>query len=438
MADTKIKTNTKFETAENGTGVIHFEIPLDIVEKTLDQAFKKAVVNVSLPGFRKGKIPKNVFIQRFGEESLYNQALNYALDEVFDDVKADAGVSIIGRPNIEPVETVKGKPWKLLARVELAPTVKLGDYKGVEVKVEEVKIDDAAVDHELEHLREAQAELVPAADKNTKAQDGDQVIIDFDGSVDGNHFDGGKSENFPLTLGSGQFIPGFEEQVVGHKSGEKFDVKVKFPKNYQAEDLADKEAVFAIKLHEIKQKQLPKLDDEFAKDADASVKSLDELKKSIKKRLEDNAKDEYDAKLEDAVIDKVVDNAKLENDLPKSMIDEDVQHQVDQYFAGMAQQGINREMYFQMTNSSEQQMRDEIQKESPKRVKTNLVLEEIGRAEKIDPNEKEIQEEIDRLASEYGMPKEQIRATLSDALLKHDISIRKVVDMVVKEAKVKK
>ena len=437
MAETKIKTNTKFEAGEKGTGTISFEVPVEIVNQAVDQAFKRAVNNINVPGFRKGKIPKSIFMQRFGEESLYDQAVNIAVDQVFDSVIEESGVAIVGQPNLEPVEIKKGQPWKFHAHVELAPNVKLGKYKDIEVKVDPVKIDASQVDHELEHMQEAQAELVPA-DAKTKVKDADQVNIDFDGSVDGVHFDGGKAENFLLTIGSGQFIPGFEDQIIGHKTGDEFDVKVKFPKDYQAEDLADKDAVFAVKLHEIKTKQLPKLDDEFAKDVDSSVKTLAELKKSIKTRLEEASKEEFDAKVEDAVIEKVVKDAKLDGDVPQAMIQQDIRQQMDQYFASMSQQGINPQMYFQMTGTTEAQMRESIAKESPIRVKTNLVLEEIVRQEKINPNEKEILEEIDRLATQYNMKKEQVRATLPDSLIKHDIAIRKVVAMIQDSAKVKK
>ena len=259
-------------------------------------------------------------------------------------------------------------------------------------------------------------------------------MIDFDGKVDGESFEGGKADNYSLELGSNTFIPGFEDQLIGHKAGDKVEVKVTFPDDYQAKDLQGKDAVFETEIHEVKEKELPELDDEFAKDVDEDVDSLEELKAKIKDELKEQKVQAAREAIQDEAIDEAVANAKI-GDIPEQMIEDDVQRQMDQYFAGMQQQGVTPDMYFKLTGTSEEEMRKNLREGAEKRVKTNLVLEAIVAEEKIDPSEDEINDELKSLADQYDMDVKAVRSALSDDMLKHDIAIRKVVDEITDSAK---
>lgn len=326
----------------------------------------------------------------------------------------------------------KGKDWVIKAVVSVKPEVKLGEYKGLSVPKQNTRVYQKDIEAELEKRREQQAELVLKEDK--AAENGDTVVIDFDGYVDDKQFDGGKADNYSLELGSGSFIPGFEDQLVGHKAGEDVDVKVTFPENYQAEELAGKDAIFKVKIHEVKAKELPELDDEFAKDVDEDVDTLDELKDKIKEQLKEDKKAAAHDAIEDAALSEAVDNAEVK-DIPQAMMDEDIQRQMDQYLAGMQQQGINAQMYFQLTGTTEDDLKKQFADGAENRVKTNLVLEAIVAAEKIEPSEEDVAAEVKDLAQQYGMEETAVRNALTDDMLKHDIAIKKAVDMIVDSAK---
>lgn len=423
--------NAVFTKGDGNKGTLSFEVPVDVYEKGIDQAFEDVKKDVSAPGFRKGHMPKQIFMQMYGEESLYNEGLNKVLPEVFDDAVAQTGIQMVGQPKIEPDSMEKGQPWKISAEVELAPEIELGQYKGVEVPATDVTVTDEDVDAQLKQQQQEQAELVLVEEP---AKDGDTVVIDFDGSVDGDHFEGGQADNYSLELGSGSFIPGFEEQLVGAKAGDEVDVKVTFPEEYQA-DLAGKDALFEVKVHEVKSKEVPELDDEFAKDVDESVDSLDELKAKIKEGLQEQKEADAREAKEDAAINKAVDNATVVGgDIPASMINEDVDRQMNQFFASMQQQGITPDLYFQITNSSADDLRKQYAEGAERRVKTNLVLEAIVKAENIAPSEDEISAEVKSLADQYGMEESAVRAALSDDMLAHDIAIKTVVDEIVDSA----
>ena len=294
------------------------------------------------------------------------------------------------------------------------------------------EVTDEDVDAELNRMREQQAELVLKED--APAEKGDTVVIDFNGTIDGVPFEGGKSENYSLELGSNTFIPGFEDQLVGHKADEDVDVKVTFPEDYQAEDLQGKEAVFATKIHEVKAKELPELDDDFAKDVDEEVETLVELKAKVREELENNKKEAAHEKVQDEAIEKAVENAKI-GEIPAVMIDEDVHRQMEQYLGGMQQQGISADMYYKLTGTTEEDLHKQFEEGAAKRVKTNLVLEAIVVAEGVTATEEEIDKEIKELAAQYGMDEKAVRSALSDDMLNHDISIRKVVDEITDSAK---
>ncbi|MBM7618118.1 trigger factor [Weissella uvarum] len=424
--------NAVFTLGDGNKGTLSFDVPVDVYEKGIDQAFDDVKKDVAAPGFRKGHMPKQVFMQMYGEESLYNEALNKVLPEVFDAAVAEAGIQMVGQPKIQLDAMEKGQPWKLSAEVELAPEIELGDYKGLEVPANDASVSDEDVDNQLKQLQDDQAELVLV---DEPAKNGDTVVIDFDGSVDGDHFDGGKADNYSLELGSGSFIPGFEDQLVGAKAGDKVDVKVKFPEDYQASDLAGKEALFEVTVHEVKSKETPELDDEFAKDVDETVDSLDDLKKKIKDNLtEQKEAAARDAK-EEAAINAAVDNATVVGgEIPDSMIQEDVDRQMNQFLASMQQQGITPDLYFQITNSTPDDLRKQYAEGAERRVKTNLVLEAIVKAEDLKPSEEDISNEVKSLAEQYGMEESAVRSALSDDMLAHDIAIKSVVDEIVDSA----
>lgn len=424
--------NAVFTKGEGNKGTIKFEVPVDVYEKGIDAAFNDVRKQITVPGFRKGKMPKQVFFQMYGEESLYQDALNVVLPDVFADAVAEAGVTTVGQPKIDAESMNKGEAWVLTAEVELAPEIELGEYKGVKVPASDVTVSDEELDAEITRLQEGQAELVLV---DAPAKNGDTVVIDFVGSVDGVEFDGGKGENYSLELGSGSFIPGFEDQLVGAKAEDVVNVNVTFPEEYQAADLAGKDALFVVTVHEVKAKEVPALDDEFAKDIDEEVETLAELKDKVKARLTTSKEDAAKDAKEDAAIAAVVDNASVEGgQIPDSMIHEDVHRQMNQFFASMQQQGISPELYYQITGSSEDDLHKQYEEGAERRVKTNLVLEAIVKAENIKPSADDIAAEVKSLADQYGMDEAAVRGALSDDMLSHDIAIKQVVDMIVDNA----
>ena len=425
--------SVKWEKEEGkNNGKLTFEIQPDKIKEGLDTAFNKVKKSLNVPGFRKGKVPRQIFNKMYGEEALYQDALNALLPSAYADAIAEAKIKPVDQPEINVESMEKGSAWVLSAKVTVEPEVELGEYKGLEVTKHSTDVTDKEVEDELERRRQQEAELVLKEDK--PAEKGDTVVIDFEGKVDGKPFDGGKSENYSLELGSNTFIPGFEDQLIGHKAGDDVEVKVTFPDDYQAEDLQGKDAVFDVKIHEVKEKELPELDDEFAKDIDDDVDTLTELKAKIKDQIKEQKEAAAKSAVQEEAISKAVENATI-GDIPEAMIEDDVQRQMDQYFAGMQQQGIDSNMYFKLTGTSEEDLRKQFREGSEERVKTNLVLEAIVEKENLEISEDEINEEIKGLASQYGMDEKAVRSALSDDMLKHDIAIRKVVDEMTDSAK---
>ena len=419
---------------EEGTnnGKLTFEIEPAKIKEGLDTAFNRVKKTLNVPGFRKGKVPRQIFNKMFGEESLYQDALNAVLPEAYANAVAESNIKPVAQPEIDVESMEKDSTWVLTAKVTVEPEVKLGQYKDLEVKAQSTEVTDEEVDAEIKKLQEQQAELVLKEDQ--PAAEGDTVVIDFEGKVDGVAFDGGKGENYSLELGSNTFIPGFEDQLVGHKAGETVEVNVTFPEEYHAEDLKGKDAVFETTIHEVKTKELPELDDEFAKDVDEEVDTLVELKAKTRERLEAQKQNVAKEAIQEEVIDKAVENAEI-GEIPGAMIEEDVHRQMDQYLAGLQQQGISADMYYKLTGSSEEDLHKQFESGAQKRVKTNLVLEAIVAAEDIKASEEEINAEIKELAAQYGMEEAAVRSALSDDMLNHDIAIRKVVKEMTDSAK---
>ncbi len=426
--------SVSFENTATNRGVVTFTIGQDKIQPALDQAFNKVKKNLNAPGFRKGHMPRAVFNQKFGEEALYDDALNAILPAAYEAAIAELGLDVVAQPKIDVKSIEKGQDWTLTAEVVTKPEVKLGAYKDLEVSVEASKeVTDEEVDAKLENERKNLAELVV---KEGAAENGDTVVIDFVGSVDGVEFDGGKGENHSLELGSGQFIPGFEDQLVGAKAGDEVEVKVTFPEDYQAADLAGKAAVFVTKVNEVKAKEVPALDDELAKDLDDEVETLDELKAKYRKELEAAKEIAYDDAVEGAALDLAVENAEIV-ELPAEMVEDEVHRAMNEFMGNMQRQGISPEMYFQITVTTQEDLHKQYEADADKRVKTNLVIEAVAAAEGFDATEEEIQKEINDLAAEYNMEVSQVSALLSPEMLKHDITMKKAVEVITSTAKVK-
>ncbi|HER3546847.1 trigger factor [Streptococcus pyogenes] len=426
--------STSFENKATNRGVITFTISQDKKKPALDKAFNKIKKDLNAPGFRKGHMPRPVFNQKFGEEVLYEDALNIVLPEAYEAAVTELGLDVVAQPKIDVVSMEKGKEWTLSAEVVTKPEVKLGDYKNLVVEVDASKeVSDEDVDAKIERERQNLAELII---KDGEAAQGDTVVIDFVGSVDGVEFDGGKGDNFSLGLGSGQFIPGFEDQLVGAKAGDEVEVNVTFPESYQAEDLAGKAAKFMTTIHEVKTKEVPELDDELAKDIDEDVDTLEDLKVKYRKELEAAQETAYDDAVEGAAIELAVANAEIV-DLPEEMIHEEVNRSVNEFMGNMQRQGISPEMYFQLTGTTQEDLHNQYSAEADKRVKTNLVIEAIAKAEGFEATDSEIEQEINDLATEYNMPADQVRSLLSADMLKHDIAMKKAVEVITSTASVK-
>ena len=426
--------SVSFENTATNRGVVTFTIGQDKIQPALDQAFNKVKKNLNAPGFRKGHIPRAVFNQKFGEEALYDDALNAILPAAYEAAIAELGLDVVAQPKIDVKSIEKGQDWTLTAEVVTKPEVKLGAYKDLEVLVEVSKeVTDEDIDAKLENERKNLAELVV---KEGAAENGDTVVIDFVGSVDGAEFDGGKGENHSLELGSGQFIPGFEDQLVGAKAGDEVEVKVTFPEDYQATELAGKAAVFATKVNEVKAKEVPALDDELAKDLDDEVETLDELKAKYRKELEAAKEIAFDDAVEGAALDLAVENAEIV-ELPAEMVEDEVHRAMNEFMGNMQRQGISPEMYFQITGTTQEDLHKQYEADADKRVKTNLVIEAVAAAEGFDATEEEIQKEINDLAAEYNMEVSQVSALLSPEMLKHDITMKKAVEVITSTAKVK-
>lgn len=426
--------SVSFENTATNRGVVTFTIGQDKIQPALDQAFNKVKKDLNVPGFRKGHMPRAIFNQKFGEEALYDDALNAILPAAYEAAIAELDLDVVAQPKIDVKSIEKGQDWTLTAEVVTKPEVKLGAYKDLEVSVEASKeVTDEEVDAKLENERKNLAELVV---KEGAAENGDTVVIDFVGSVDGVEFDGGKGENHSLELGSGQFIPGFEDQLVGAKAGDEVEVKVTFPEDYQASDLAGKAAVFVTKVNEVKAKEVPALDDELAKDLDDEVETLDELKAKYRKELEAAKEIAYDDAVEGAALDLAVENAEIV-ELPAEMVEDEVHRAMNEFMGNMQRQGISPEMYFQITGTTQEDLHKQYEADADKRVKTNLVIEAVAAAEGFDATEEEIQKEINDLAAEYNMEVSQVSALLSPEMLKHDITMKKAVEVITSTAKVK-
>ncbi|MFY4774692.1 trigger factor [Metabacillus sp. RGM 3146] len=418
----------KWEKLEGNQGKLTVEVDAAQFEIALDEAFKKVVQQVSIPGFRKGKVPRSLFEKRFGVESLYQDAVDIVLQQEYPKAIDETGIEPIDRPEIDIDQIERGQNLIFTAKVEVKPEVKLGDYKGLGVEKESAEVTDEDIDNELKSLQERNAELV--VKEEGQIAEGDTVVIDFEGFVDGEAFEGGQAENYSLEIGSNTFIPGFEEQLIGLETGGEKEVEVNFPEEYHAEELAGKPAVFKVKIHEIKSKELPALDDEFAKDVNDEVETLDELKAKTRERLEESKKTESENKLRDQLVEKAAENAEVE--IPQAMINSEVDRMMKEFEQRLQMQGMNLELYFQFSGQDEDALKQQMQEDAAKRVKFNLTLEAIAQAEKIEASDEEVNSELSKMAEMYNMPVESLTQALgSTDAVKEDLKIRKAIDFLV-------
>lgn len=433
-----INSGGKFMTAnwektENGYGVLTFEISEPQKKEAIDKAFNKVKKNLNVPGFRKGKVTRSVFNRMFGETSLYEDALNIVLPVAYPLAVEEAGIDPVAQPEISVESLNNDEPWVIKAKVAVKPVVKLGQFEGLEVEKQDRSVTDEEVEDRLKAEQEKNAELI-VKEADQPAEDGDTVVIDYKGFVDGVAFEGGEDKNHSLELGSNQFIPGFEEQLIGTKEGDEVEVKVTFPSEYHSEALAGKEATFEVKVHEVKTKELPELDDEFAKDVSEDVSTLGELKEKYRKELEDEKKQLADEKVQDAAIRKAIDNAEI-IDLPEVMVTEEVDRQLDHYLNNMRRQGIEPDLYYQITGSTEDDLKQQFTQDADVRTKTNLILEQIVKEKDIEVSEEEIESEIKSLADEYDMDEKQVRNTVSTDMLAEDIKLKKALGLITESVK---
>jgi trigger factor len=425
--------SAKWEKQEGNQGVLTFEVDAEKFNEGLDAAFKKVVKTINVPGFRKGKMPRQMFEKRFGVEALYQDAIDYLLPEAYSNAIDEAGIEPVDRPEIDVEQVEKGKTLIFKANVTVKPEVKLGEYKGLEVEAFDTEVTDEEVDAEIKSLQERQAELVVKEDG--KAENGDTVVIDFEGFVDGEAFEGGQAENYTLELGSGNFIPGFEEQLVGLATGEEKDVEVNFPEEYHAAELAGKAAVFKVKVHEIKGKELPELDDEFAKDVDEEVETLEALKEKTKDRLKHDKEHQKEHHIQDTVVEKAAANAEI--NVPEVMVDNEIERMMSEFEQRLQSQGMNLDLYFQFSGQDEAALREQMKEDAASRVRVNLTLEAIVNAENIEVTDEDVDKELENMATAYNMGIDQIKMALGGNLdaVKGDLKMKKAVEFLVENSK---
>lgn len=413
---------------------IDVEVEAEQVATALDQAFKKVVQKVNVPGFRKGKVPRGIFESRFGVESLYQDAIDILLPDAYTAAVNENNLQPVDRPEIDVEQFAKGQTFKFKAKVIVKPEVTLGEYKGLEIEAASAEVTEEEVAAELERLQQRHAEL--SVVEEGAAENGDITVIDFDGSVDGVPFEGGKAERYSLELGSNSFIPGFEEQVVGMQIGDYKDVNVTFPESYHAENLAGKAAVFAVKLHEIKRKTLPALDDEFAKDV-SEFDTLDEYKADLSSKLKERKEKEAEQAREVAVVDKATAAAEVE--IPEAMIVTETDYMIKDFENRLQMQGMNMDLYFQFSGQNESVLREQMRSDAEKRVRNNLVLDAIAKAEGFTATEEDLTAELETLSKSYNRPAEELRDIFTRngniANLQEDVLLRKTIKFLLDNSK---
>ena len=421
-----------WEKKEGNEGVLSVTVPAEKLDKALDQAFKKVVKQINVPGFRKGKVPRQIFEQRFGVEALYQDAADILLPEAYGEAIDETGIKPVDQPEIDVTQIEKGSDFKFDATVVVEPEVQLGDYKGLEIEKQSTELTEEeiqeSIDHQLGHL----SEMVVKED--AAIENGDTVNIDFDGYVDGEQFEGGQADGYDLEIGSGMFIPGFEEQLVGVKAGEEKDVTVTFPEEYHAEELAGKEATFKTKVNEVKYKEVPELTDEIANELDSEANTVAEYKENTRKRLAEQKETDAENAQKEEAINKAANNTTV--DIPEAMVNTELDRMVQEFGQRMQQQGLNLETYFQISGQDETQLREQMKDDAEERVKTNLTLTAIAEAENVEVSDEDIDKELEKMSKQFNISVEDIKNTLGNTdIIKNDVRIQKVIDLLRDNAK---
>ena len=420
------------EKLEKNMAKLTIEVPASDLEKALQSAYKKQKNKISLPGFRKGKVPRQMIEKMYGAEIFFDDAANEIIPKAYADAYDECELEIVSRPEINIVQIEKGKPFIFTAEVATKPEVTLGEYKGLEVDKVSTRVTQKEVEAKIEEEAEKNARTVTVEDR--AVQDGDEVILDFEGFVDGEAFEGGKGENYPLTIGSGSFIPGFEEQLVGAEAEKEVEVKVTFPKDYHAEELKGKEAVFKCTVHEIKAKELPEIDDEFAAEV-SEFDTLDEYKADVKAKIKEQKATDGKRKQEDQAVEQAIKNASYE--IPDAMVDTQISQMANDFAQRIQSQGLTMEQYYQFTGMTEEKMNEEFKPQAVKRIETRLVLEAIAKAENIEISDEKLDEEIAKMAEAYKMEADKLKEFMGDAekkQMKEDMAVQEAVTFLVENA----
>ncbi|MEK5185770.1 trigger factor [Solibacillus sp. FSL R5-0691] len=426
--------SVKWEKQEGNEGLLTVTVEAAEVDKALDQAFKKVVKQINVPGFRKGKMPRNVFEKMYGVEALYQDALEIVINSSYPVALDEAGIEPVDYPEIAGTENfAKGTDFTYTATVTVKPEPKLGEYKGLEVTKGSAEVTDEEVQSLIDAQLAKKAELEIKEDE--AIVEGDTAVIDFEGFVGEEAFEGGKGEDYALEIGSGSFIPGFEEQLVGAKTGETKDVVVTFPEEYHAAELAGKEAKFVVTVKEVKTKVLPELTDEFAKEIDPEVETVEALRTKLKETTLANKEADVEASLRDELVEKAAANAEVE--IPQGMINTEVDRMIQEFGQRLQMQGMNLDLYYQFSGQNEEALRTQMAEEAVNRVRVSLVLEAIGQAENIEVSEEDINTEVEKMAAQFGMSNDQILTALGGTqVLENDIRTQKTVEFLVENAKI--
>lgn len=429
-----IYMSVKWEKQEGNEGLLTVTVEAAEVDKALDQAFKKVVKQINVPGFRKGKMPRNVFEKMYGVEALYQDALEIVINSSYPVALDEAGIEPVDYPEIAGTENfAKGTDFTYTATVTVKPEPKLGEYKGLEVTKGSAEVTDEEVQSLIDAQLAKKAELEIKEDE--AIVEGDTAVIDFEGFVGEEAFEGGKGEDYALEIGSGSFIPGFEEQLVGAKTGETKDVVVTFPEEYHAAELAGKEAKFVVTVKEVKTKVLPELTDEFAKEIDPEVETVEALRTKLKETTLANKEADVEASLRDELVEKAAANAEVE--IPQGMINTEVDRMIQEFGQRLQMQGMNLDLYYQFSGQNEEALRTQMAEEAVNRVRVSLVLEAIGQAENIEVSEEDINTEVEKMAAQFGMSNDQILTALGGTqVLENDIRTQKTVEFLVENAKI--
>ncbi len=420
------------EKLEKNMAKLTIEVPAGDFEKALQSAYNKQKKNISVPGFRKGKVPRQMVEKMYGPEIFYDDAANELIPKAYEEEVKNSDLEIVSRPVIDLEQVQKGEAFIFTAEVALKPEVTLGEYKGLEVDAVSVEVTPEEVDEKVKEEAEKNARTITVEDRGVA--NGDDVILDFDGYVDGEAFEGGKGENYPLTIGSGSFIPGFEEQLVGAEPEKEVEVKVTFPEDYHAEELKGRDAVFKCTVHEIKTKEIPEIDDEFASEV-SDFDTLDEYKEDLKVKIKEQKEKDAREQKEDQAVEKAVANASME--IPDAMVDEQVRMMVNEFAQNLQYQGLSLEQYGQITGMTKEKMEEEMRPQAVKRIESRLVLEAVVKAENIEASEEKFEEEIKKMAENYRMEADKLKELMGEEELKHmkmDIAVQEAITLLADNA----